>query len=159
MSDQDKPESKATYVEEGTDIRGSFNSSCPVVVRGSVDGEITAPSLVVSATGSVSGKMRVRELVSDGEISGECDADVMKLSGVVRDNTVLRAKSLEVAAGGPGTKTSVRFGECVLEVGDAPTKEEVLGPLATSSGASVRPKPRSIRPPRPDEEVHRNGHN
>ena len=42
---------KKTLVEEGTDFKGSFNSSCPVVVRGKVEGDLTAPSLRVSPSG------------------------------------------------------------------------------------------------------------
>src|SRR3954466_5837085 len=87
---------KKTLVEEGTQFKGSLSSSCPIVVRGKIDGDVTAPSLQVSATGSVHGKVKVGEIESQGELSGEFDADVIQLSGTVKDKTVVRAKSLEV---------------------------------------------------------------
>jgi hypothetical protein len=51
----------------------------------------------------------------------------VRLSGVVKDNTVLRAKSLEVKLASAKGKVQVTFGECVLEVGDAPTREAEAG--------------------------------
>src|ERR1035437_6427431 len=87
---------KKTLVEEGTEFRGSLTSKCPVEVRGKVDGDLQAPSLDVSPTGSVSGKVKVDQLISRGEIAGEFEAEGVQLSGTVRDNTVIRAKTLEV---------------------------------------------------------------
>ena len=87
---------KRTLVEEGTQFKGTLSSSCPIVVKGRVEGDVSAPSLQVSATGAVHGKVKVGEIESQGELSGEFDADVIRLSGVVKDKTVVRAKSLEV---------------------------------------------------------------
>src|ERR1041385_6468285 len=87
---------KRTIVEEGTHLKGSLVSSCPVVVNGRLDGGLTGPSLRVNGTGSVQGKRKADQIMSEGELSGECEADLMPLPGVVRDNTIVRAKSLEV---------------------------------------------------------------
>ena len=87
---------KKTLVEEGTEFKGSLSSTCPIVVRGRIDGDVAAPSLQVSATGAVHGKVKVGEIHSQGELAGEFDADVVQLSGTVKDKTVVRAKSLEV---------------------------------------------------------------
>lgn len=116
---------KKTLVEEGTEFKGSLTSKCPVEVRGRVEGDLGAPSLDVSPTGAVSGKVKVDRLVSQGEIAGEFDADSVQLSGTVKDNTVIRAKTLEVklAPAAEGNKLQVIFGEVALDVGDAPTKE------------------------------------
>src|SRR5688572_25798029 len=94
--DGESHEGKQTTVEEGTRFKGAFASDCPIVVRGRIEGEISGPSLTVSATGSVSGTVKVKELRSEGELSGEYDAEVVRLSGTVKDNTVIRARSLEV---------------------------------------------------------------
>lgn len=115
---------KKTLVEEGTTFKGSLTSSCPVVVRGRVEGDIAAPSLQVSASGSVHGKVKVTELRSAGELSGEFEADVVQLSGQVRDKTVIRGKTLEVKLAPPNGKMELVFGECIIDVGDAPTKED-----------------------------------
>lgn len=115
---------KKTVVEEGTDFRGAMTSSCPIEVRGRIEGEMTTPSLAISQTGSVHGKGKIGSLRSEGEISGEFDADTVQLSGTVKDKTVIRAKSLDVRLGSDDKRMQVTFGECELEVGDAPSPHE-----------------------------------
>jgi cytoskeletal protein CcmA (bactofilin family) len=114
MSD---PKSRKTLVEEGTQFKGSLTSDCPIEVKGRVEGDLNAPALSVSPSGAVHGKIKVGEIRSQGELAGEFDADMVQLSGTVRDNTVIRAKSLEVKLAAPGGKMQVIFGECELEVG------------------------------------------
>jgi cytoskeletal protein CcmA (bactofilin family) len=139
-----------TLVEEGTHLKGSLSSTCPIDVKGRVDGELTAPSLTVSASGAVHGKVKVADLLSEGEISGEVDADVVRLSGVVKDNTVLRAKSLEVKLASAKGKVQVTFGECVLEVGEAPTRDAETGKKdEAAKAAPADAAPRSVPPPNP----------
>jgi cytoskeletal protein CcmA (bactofilin family) len=123
MSDSKRAEGLKTLVEDGTQFKGSLTSKCPIEVKGRVEGDLQAPSLTVSASGAVHGKVKVAELLSEGEIAGEFDADVVRLSGVVKDNTVVRAKSLEVKLAPADGRMQVIFGECALEVGDAPTRE------------------------------------
>lgn len=115
---------KRTLVEEGTTFKGSLSSTCPILVKGAIEGDLEAPSLTVAQTGSVSGKVKAGELKSEGQLSGEFDVDKVQLSGAVRDNTVIRAKALEVKLAVTGAKMQVVFGECELEVGDQPTKEK-----------------------------------
>jgi cytoskeletal protein CcmA (bactofilin family) len=122
MSDE-----KRTLVEEGTELRGSLTSSCPVVVRGKVSGEVSTPSLTVSESGSVQGKAKVGILHASGEIAGEFDADTVELAGTVKDGTILRAKTLSVKLTAQSGKMSVTFGETSLEVGDEPSRAEALG--------------------------------
>jgi Polymer-forming cytoskeletal len=125
---------KKTLVEEGTSFKGSLSSTCPVVVRGRVEGDVSAPSLQVSATGAVHGKVKVG------------------------DNTIVRAKSLEVKLAPTNGKLQVVFGECTLDVGEAPSKEAAINPpkkdsdkvaVAKANGPSV--------PPPAAEATHRNG--
>ncbi len=137
---------KKTLVEEGTQFKGSLTSSCPIVVKGRIEGDVSAPSLHVSATGAVHGKVKVGEMQSQGELSGEFDADTLQLSGVIKDKTVVRAKSLEVKLAPVSGKMQVVFGECVLDVGEMPTKEAAINPppkepekVATANGASTPP--------------------
>ncbi len=114
MSD---PKNRKTLVEEGTQFKGSLSSDCPIEVKGRVEGDLTAPALAVSQSGAVHGKIKVGEIRSQGELAGEFDADIVQLSGTVRDNTVIRAKSLEVKLSPPNGKMQVIFGDCELEVG------------------------------------------
>lgn len=121
MMDGNQAEGKRTLVEEGTEVQGSIKSSCPLLVRGRVEGEIEAPSMTVSASGAVHGRVKVGELRSEGEIAGEYQADTIQLSGKVKDKTVLRARSLEVKLDAKETGLQVVFGETELEVGEVPS--------------------------------------
>lgn len=137
---------KKTLVEEGTEFRGSLTSKCPVEVRGKIDGDLNAPSLHVSTSGSVSGKVHVGSLVSQGEIAGEFDADSIHLSGTVKDNTVIRAKTLEVKLAPPsGNKMQVIFGEVAIDVGDAPRD------AASGKKDKKKPDEKQSVPPTPGE--------
>jgi cytoskeletal protein CcmA (bactofilin family) len=108
-----------TIIESGTELDGSINSRCPVTVSGKLKGELLAPSLTVTKTGSVQGHVKVERLVSDGEIAGDIDADSVELSGKVSDRTVINARALEVRLDQPAG-VRVSFGDCELRVGGKP---------------------------------------
>jgi cytoskeletal protein CcmA (bactofilin family) len=149
---------KRTLVEEGTQFKGTLSSSCPIVVKGRIDGDISAPSLQVSSTGSVHGKVKVGAIESQGELSGEFDADVVQLSGVVKDKTIVRAKSLEVKLAPATGKLQIVFGECVLDVGEMPSKEAAIssaresdraianGPTIDGNGRNGSGEPKEVLP-------------
>jgi cytoskeletal protein CcmA (bactofilin family) len=115
-------ETKRTLIEDGTELKGTLTSTCPIVVMGRVDGEMTGPSVEVTESGTLCGKAKVTELRSRGELAGEFDAQVVELSGRVRDKTLIRAQSLEVSLQRTEGRTEMIFGECELAVGDAPDK-------------------------------------
>jgi cytoskeletal protein CcmA (bactofilin family) len=121
-----QPATKQTLIEDDTEFKGKLSSKCPVVVKGTVDGEIAGPSLHVSARGSVSGQVKVTELRSEGTIGGEFDAETVHLAGTVKSNTVIRARSLEVKLAPQSGRLQVTFGECELSVGEVPTKEAAV---------------------------------
>jgi cytoskeletal protein CcmA (bactofilin family) len=126
MSGLDKTEAdlKQTTVEEGTQFKGTLQSNCRVLVRGVVDGELNAPVVVVAETGSVIGTVKAQSLQSSGVLAGRIDVDDIVLSGTVKNDTVIRAKTMEVKlAQGETGKIEVRFGECLIEVGDDPGLE------------------------------------
>lgn len=125
---------KQTIVEDGTELKGTLTSTCPIVVRGRVEGEVDTPSLLVSENGAVHGRAKVGTLRSQGEISGEFDAETVELAGRVRDNTVIRAKSLEVKLSSDDGKYQVMFGECELSVGEAPVDEAGANKKKASRG-------------------------
>jgi cytoskeletal protein CcmA (bactofilin family) len=114
---------KRTLIEEGTAVSGSMASSCPIVVMGKIEGEISGPSMEVAESGVVSGKIKVTAFSSRGELAGELEAETVELAGRVRDATVIRARALEVAA---GAGASVQFGECELSIGDEPDKRAAI---------------------------------
>jgi cytoskeletal protein CcmA (bactofilin family) len=135
---------RKTLVEEGTHFKGSLSSNCPIEVKGRIEGDVTAPALAVSTSGAVHGKVKVGEIRSSGELAGEFDADVVQLSGTVKDNTIIRAKSLEVKLNPVEGKMQVVFGECSLEVGSEAPAADVIArapvpPAELAKTASVRP--------------------
>jgi cytoskeletal protein CcmA (bactofilin family) len=140
---------RKTLVEEGTQFKGSLSSNCPIDVRGRIEGDVTAPALSVAPGGAVHGKVKVGEIRSQGELAGEFDADVVVLSGTIKDNTVIRAKSLEVKlTSGNNGEMQVIFGDCELEVGgEQPAAEVAARPSERPKTMSVRPKTESVPPP------------
>ncbi|HYO95014.1 MAG TPA: polymer-forming cytoskeletal protein [Polyangiaceae bacterium] len=118
---------KQTIVEDGTQLKGTLSSTCPIVVRGRIEGDIETPTLLVSENGAVHGRAKVGTLRSQGELAGEFDADVVELAGRVKDNTVIRTRSLEVKLTSEESKLQVTFEDCELAVGDAPTDDAALG--------------------------------
>jgi cytoskeletal protein CcmA (bactofilin family) len=130
---------KQTVLEEGTEFKGTLKSSCPVVINGTIDGEIDAPALTVTRSGSVAGSLRATKLRSQGTLSGKVEASDVYLSGVVRSNTSIKAKRLEVKLGSDQAQIEVTFGECALEVGDAISEPIAVAPPARSE--SSRPEP------------------
>jgi cytoskeletal protein CcmA (bactofilin family) len=126
MSDKNGlPTGKHTLIEEGTEFKGSLSSKCPIVVVGKIDGDVTGPMIHVASSGVVSGKVNVQQLHSEGEIAGEVEAETVQIAGTVRDNTRIRARSLQVTL---STKKGMEvvFGECELAIGDEPDKQAAI---------------------------------
>ena len=147
---------RKTLVEEGTQFKGSMSSDCPIEVKGRIEGDLSAPALSVSESGAVHGKVKVGEIRSMGELAGEFDADIVQLSGTVKDNTVIRAKSLEVKLVPANGKMQVIFGECELEVGSEQAAKEIgkekdkapsVRPTAEATAPAETNGSPSVRPP------------
>src|SRR5688572_13592645 len=125
---------KQTLVEEGTEFKGTLKSSCPVVVNGTIDGEVDAPEITITRSGAVLGALKAKKVKSQGTLSGNVDAGDVFLAGSVRSNTVIKAKSLEVKLGSSEKgHLEVTFGECNLEVGDPPKDEDLANSWSTDS--------------------------
>src|SRR5688572_7733057 len=120
-STQEQKKQRATLVEEGTEFKGELTSNCPLVIRGKVEGSIKAPAITIARSGSLTGTAKIGQLLSEGELSGDFEADAVRLAGKVGNNTTIRARSLEakLAAKEKGG-LQVTFGECQLEVGEEP---------------------------------------
>ena len=128
---------KQTLVEEGTEFKGTLKSSCPVVVNGTIDGEVDAPEITITRSGAVLGAIKAKKVKSQGTLSGNVDAGDVFLAGSVRSNTVIKAKSLEVKLGSSDKgHLEVTFGECNLEVGDPPKDEDSANSWSTGSDSS-----------------------
>lgn len=130
---------KQTVLEEGTEFKGTLKSTCPVVINGTIDGEVDAPELTVTRTGSVAGSLRATKLRAQGTLSGKVEATDVYLSGVVRSNTSIKAKRLEVKLGSDQAHIEVTFGECTLEVGDPIAEPLALTPPVRSEPVAAAP--------------------
>jgi cytoskeletal protein CcmA (bactofilin family) len=146
-SEQNSEKQRLTVVENGTEFKGTLSSSCPVAVHGRIEGEIKTPALSVTATGAVHGRAKVGSVRSEGELSGEFDADSVELAGRVLDNTVIRARSLHVRLGSERGKLQVIFGECELAVGDEPVERVVTPQEAAVSPAPLAAVPAPVEAP------------
>ena len=112
-------EMNETIIAEGTVMKGSIASECPITVSGKVEGDLAAPALTITPQGSVHGQVLVEKLVSQGEISGDIEAKEVNLSGKVRDKTAIKARTLEVKLDAQDPdRLTVTFGEVSLEVGE-----------------------------------------
>lgn len=129
---------KQTLVEAGTEFRGTLKSSCPVVVNGTLDGEIEAPTLSVASTGSIHGNIRVDTLRSWGTLAGSVDAGEVYVSGAVRSKTVIRARRMELALGSSGKgHVEVTLKSSEVEPSDASSALEAsTAPSVAATGDS-----------------------
>ena len=140
---------KQTLIEQGTEFKGVMTSTCPVVVNGRIEGELSAPELEVTATGSATGTIKADRLSSRGSLSGNIDAGDLYLSGTVGSKTVIKAKNLEVKLAPEQGRMELTFGECTLDVGDEPSKErkvDVGSRAGVSSAGHQLPVTRSTPP-------------
>src|SRR5262245_13322740 len=132
------PTGKHTLIEEGTEFRGSLSSKCPIVVVGKIEGDVTGPMIHVTQTGSVAGKVSVKQLRSEGDLAGEVEAEVVQIGGKVRDKTRIRARSLEVKLDSKNAMEVV-FGECELAIGDEPDKQAAIAAALAQPAQSASP--------------------
>jgi cytoskeletal protein CcmA (bactofilin family) len=140
--DSSKLNAKQTLVEEGTQFNGTLTSNCQVVVNGTIDGEIQAPELRVSASGVVLGSIKAHKLRAEGVLGGSIDAVDVYLSGTVRSNTIIRASKLEAKLATEQGRLEVTFGECLLEIGEDPALAHGRAP-----SARAEPSVESVRAP------------
>jgi cytoskeletal protein CcmA (bactofilin family) len=150
MDNGSSPQEKRTVVEEGSHFKGTLTSSCPVDVRGRIEGEVETPSLTVSSSGAVRGAARVGAMHYEGELAGEFDADTVELSGVVKDNTVIRARSMQVRLSSSRGKLQVIFGECEMPVAES-TAETAAQPAPADPPAGVAARAPDAEPSPPAE--------
>lgn len=133
MPHQPTKADKQTLIEQGTEFKGTMKSTCPVVVNGRVEGELTAPELEVTVTGTVRGNIKAERLSSRGTLSGNIDAGDLFLSGSVGSKTVIKAKNLEVKLAPDQGRMELTIGECTLDIGDEPTRERRSEPSLKAS--------------------------
>ena len=141
----DNKTAKQTVIENGTEFEGVMRSQCPVVVSGQLRGEVSAPALTLTNDGSVQGKIKVKELKSQGSLGGEIDAESVELSGSVSENTVIRSAALEVKLQeSGGNRLQVSFGNCELQVGYPSKKSKSESHGNTNKKEHSTPEPVAV---------------
>ena len=131
-----------TVIADDAEFDGTLTSRGPVSLRGTLKGKLSAPRLEVAPGGSVQGDVKVKELSSEGEVSGNIEADAVRLAGRVSDQTVISATTLEVKLGDGGQGAlQVTFGNCELNVGEKSAKK------STGHGKASKAEPKSQEAP------------
>lgn len=109
-SQENAAPSARTIVDEGTKFKGSLSSTSPILVQGSVEGEVNGPAVSVSATGVVSGKVIAGGVKSAGSLAGSFDVDTAQIAGKVAKDTVVKASSVHLKLNAAeGGRLEVRF--------------------------------------------------
>lgn len=134
---------KQTIIENGTEVDGTIKSQRPIVLSGSVQGKITAPSLEITKEGSVNGTVTVSQFSCKGEVGGEVTAETVELAGRVCDATVIKSKSIDVKLAQGEGGVQVTFGNCELHVGDLPAKANAKPKAAVAGSAKTADSARS----------------
>jgi len=136
---------KHTIIEEGTEFKGSLTSTCPVDVRGRIDGDVASPALTVGPTGSVRGSAKVGTLRSQGDIAGIIEAETVELAGTVRDESLIRARTLDVKLASADSPSHVVFDDCELEIGEVKSTDSGRG--GNGGGKGKRRKANRVTEP------------
>jgi cytoskeletal protein CcmA (bactofilin family) len=151
MQNESPAKEKRTIVEEGSEFEGTLRSNGPVDVRGRIAGQLDTPALTVSPTGAVHGRARVGSLRSEGELSGEFDADTIDLAGTVKKNTVIRARAIQLSLSSPDGKLELSFGDQPVQTTDALSTPALDAPPAAIVAAEPQAEPHDDH-----EGAHRN---
>lgn len=116
MIDGTRPGSGAeptTVVEEGTSFKGNLTSRCPVIVKGRIEGELKAPTVTVTTSGALLGKVEAKTISCKGSASGVLEADVIELSGAIARDTIIRAQRLNLDVESTTGRIEIAFNQAV----------------------------------------------
>ena len=102
-----------TVVQEGTDFRGDFNSTCPIVVNGRIEGGVKAPAVTITDSGMLQGTVEAKTIACRGSVSGVLEADAIELSGAIAQNTIVRAQRLRLDIESTSGRIELAFGQAV----------------------------------------------
>ena len=103
----------ATIVEEGTAFMGDFTSSCPIIVKGRIEGDVKAPTVTITHSGALKGNVEAKTIVCKGSAAGIFEADTIELSGSIAQNTVIRAQRLNLNIESTSGRIELAFGQAV----------------------------------------------
>ena len=102
-----------TVVQEGTDFRGDFTSTCPIIVNGRIEGGVKAPAVTVTDSGTLRGRVEATTIDCRGSVAGVLEADAIELSGTIAQNTIVRAQRLRLNIESTSGRIELAFGQAV----------------------------------------------
>src|SRR5262249_53450811 len=123
-----------SIVESGTDFKGTFTSSCPIVVNGSIEGDVTAPGVKVTPSGVLHGHVHARSISCRGSAAGVFEADTIELSGAIAQNTIIRAQRLNLNIASTSGRIELAFAQAVTVASDWEVRR------ADEQGSEVQPE-------------------
>jgi cytoskeletal protein CcmA (bactofilin family) len=107
------PSANQLIIGEGVTVKGAVVVSETVVVKGLLEGDITTDNLIVSATGTVSGRISVaRNAEISGRVLEKLDVKgllVLRATGCVEGNTSFGTLTLEQGASITGEVSSTDY--------------------------------------------------
>jgi cytoskeletal protein CcmA (bactofilin family) len=107
-------EELTTVVEEGSDFQGDFTSRCPIIVNGRIAGNVKAPTVTVTATGSLEGKIEAKTISCNGSVAGVLEADAIALTGAIARDTIVRAQRLNLDVESTSGRIELAFNQAVV---------------------------------------------
>ena|SRR5688572_7638505 len=111
---------KQTIIEAGSEFTGSIQSPWAIVVNGTIDGHVQAPSLNVTTTGALLGSVKTKTLRSQGTLSANIDAEEVFVFGAIRSKTVIKTKRLEMRiASSDESQLEINFSSTVLDASES----------------------------------------
>ena len=102
-----------TIVAEGTHFRGDFNSRCPMIVNGRIEGDVKAPAVTVTPSGALQGKVEAKRISCSGSVAGVLEADAIELSGAIARDTIVRAQRLNLDVESTSGRIEIAFHQAV----------------------------------------------
>ena len=112
-------------VGEGTHCRGEFASRHPVIVHGRIEGDVKAPTVTVTASGALQGRIEAKTISSTGSVAGVLEADSIELTGAIAQDTIVRAQRLSLDVESTTGRIELAFNQAVtLRTSKYPPPEE-----------------------------------
>lgn len=109
MTIETPSKTQQTLVDVGTTLKGAISSTCPVVVNGSIEGDLEVPELTISPGGSVRGSVVAKRVSSQGTLAGKVTAEQVRVSGTVLPDTSIEAEQLDITLDGQGKALQLTF--------------------------------------------------
>ena len=90
---------EASLIDTDMRITGSVTSVGDLVLAGTVEGEIKCRNLFVEDQASLTGTIEAAETVVSGQVNGEVNADVLRITNTGVFDGIIKTKGIEVENG------------------------------------------------------------